>query len=134
MGMTEDEYKVFLEGISGKQSCAEMSGRQLEAALRAMRKNGFEEGPRRVREKEQGQATPAQLEYIKGMWQRCARNKSDEALAAFVNRIAHVKTLRFLTVYTARKVIPALREMSAKATVKAGFNPDTSAPLEARDG
>jgi hypothetical protein len=60
------------------------------------------------------------------MWQKCARNKSGRALLAFVNRIAGVKSLRFLTVRTAQKVILALRDM----TVKAGFDPDTSEPLD----
>ncbi|MDR0585360.1 MAG: regulatory protein GemA [Treponema sp.] len=125
MGLTDDAYRVFLEGIAGKQSCADMTERQLAAALRAMRRNGFDSAPRRATPIEQGQATVAQLEYIKGMWQKCARNKTDEALLALVNRIAHVKALRFLTVYTARKVILALRDMMARS----GFDPDTSASL-----
>jgi phage gp16-like protein len=136
MGLTDDAYRAFLEGITGKQSCADMTERQLAAVLRAMRKNGFEFLPRRVQPEEKGGAATAQLEYIKGMWQKCPRNKSDAALLALVNRIAHVKALRFLTVETARDVILALRDMMTKA----GFDPDTSEPLgpedqrEARDG
>jgi hypothetical protein len=126
-GLADDTYRAFLEGVTGKQSCADMSERQLAAVLRAMRKNGFAFLPRRVQPEEQGRATTAQLEYIKGMWQKCARNKSDAALLAFVNRIAGVKALRFLTVDTAKDVILALRDMMEKA----GFNPDTS---EARNG
>lgn len=126
MGFTDDEYRAFLEGITGKQSCADMTGRQLAAVLQAMRKNGFEQTPRRVQPEEQGLANAAQLEYIKGMWQKCARNKSEAALLTFVNRIAGVKALRFLTVRTAQKVILALRAMM----VKAGFDPDTSEGLD----
>jgi hypothetical protein len=122
MELTDDAYRAFIEGVSGKQSCADMTGRQLMAVLRAMRKNGFGYHDGRVKPSEKGLATMAQLEYIKGMWRKCARNKSDEALLAFVNRIAHVKALRFLTVYTAREVILALRDMM----LKAGFDPDTS--------
>jgi hypothetical protein len=129
MGLTDDNYRAFLEGITGRQSCADMTERQLEAVLRAMRKNGFDYIPRRVKPEEKGRATVAQLEYIKGMWQKCARNKNDAALLAFVNRVAHVKALRFLTVYTAREVILALRDMM----IKAGFDPDTSVPLEPRE-
>jgi hypothetical protein len=126
MALTEDAYRALLEGVTGKQSCADMTGRQLAAVLGAMRWNGFDGAPRRVRPDERGQATAAQLEYIKGMWQKCARNKSDAALLAFVNRIARVKSLRFLTVRTARNVILALRDMMAGA----GFDPDTSEPLD----
>jgi hypothetical protein len=125
MGLTDDGYRAFLGGICGKDSAADMSIRQLETALRVMRKNGFAGKPRRVMPEEKGGATLEQLEYIKGMWQKCARNKTDRALLAFVNRIAHVKHLRFLTVETAQKVILALRDMM----VKAGFDPDSSEPL-----
>jgi hypothetical protein len=135
MGLADDAYRAFLEGVAGKQSCADMSERQLAAVLRAMRKSGFAFLPRRVRPEERGGATLEQLEYIKGMWQKCARNKSGEALLVFVNRIARVKALRFLTVETAQDVILALRDMMTKAEAKAGLgiDPDTSEPLEPGD-
>jgi hypothetical protein len=63
------------------------------------------------------------------MWQKCARNKSDNALLAFVYRIARVRSLRFLTVHTAQKVILALRDMMKKA----GFDPDTSEALNGEE-
>ena len=122
MGMADDTYRAFLDGVTGKDSCSDMTIRQLESVLRVMRKHGFPLAPRRVRPEEKGAASVAQLEYIKGMWAKCARNKSGRALVAFVNRIAGVKTLRFLTPETAQKVILALRDMMEKA----GFAPDTS--------
>jgi hypothetical protein len=122
MGLSNEAYRAFLDGVCGRDSAAKMTVRQLEQALRAMRKNGFEQAPNRVKPEEKGGATPAQLEYVKGMWARCARNKSDKALAAFVKRIAGVDALRFLTVRTAKDVILALRDMM----IKAGFDPGTS--------
>jgi phage gp16-like protein len=75
MGLGDDDYKAFLEGITGKQSCADLTERQLAAVLRAMRKNGFDYAPRRVKPEEKGGASVAQLEYIKGrMSQRCGRS------------------------------------------------------------
>ena len=125
MGLSEEAYRAFLDGVCGRDSAAKMTVRQLEQTLKAMRKNGFEETPNRVKPEERGWATLEQLEYVKGMWAKCARNKSDAALLAFVDRIAHVQALRFLTVHTAQKVILALREMM----IKAGFDPDTSEAL-----
>jgi hypothetical protein len=121
MGMDESAYRAFLAGVCGRDSSAKMTLRQLEQALKAMRKNGFGQ-PTRVKPEEKGRATLEQLEYIKGMWAVCARNKSDEALTAFVKRIARVDALRFLNVDLAQKVILALRDMMAKA----GFDPGTS--------
>ena len=125
MALTDDAYRAFLEGTTGKQSCADMSVRQLEAVLRAMRRNGFEQKPCRVRPEEQGAATMAQVEYIKGMWEKCARNKSDEALNKMIKRIAAVDSIRFLNISGARKVILALRDMM----VRAGYDPDTSGEI-----
>jgi phage gp16-like protein len=125
LGMDDGAYRAFLGGICGKDSAVRMSIRELEAALRAMRKNGFDQKPRRVQPYEKGAATRQQLEYIKGMWAVCARNKSDAALLAFVKRIACVDALRFLDVDLAQKIILALRDMMEKA----GYNPDTSEKL-----
>lgn len=132
LGLTEDAYRAFLGGVvSGKESAGDMTVRQLEAVLRTMRRMGFPQTPRRVKPIEQGgMATPAQLEYIKGMWAVCARNKTDTALLAFVKRIAHVDALRFLSIDKAREVILALRDMM----VKAGFDPDTSAKVPDGEG
>jgi len=129
MGLADDAYRAFLEGVANRNSCADMTARQLEAVLRAMRKHGFPLAPKRVRPDEKGGASMAQLEYIKGMWAKCARNKSDEALLAFVERIARVKSLRFLTARSARDVIHALRNMTAKA----GRDPDTPEALDGKD-
>ena len=123
LGWDDAAYRAFLSGICEKESAADMNVKELNAALSAMRSLGFSaERPGRVRPDEKGWATCEQLEYIKGMWAVCARNKSEEALLKFVSRIAHVKALRFLEVETAKNVILALRDMMCKA----GYNPDTS--------
>ncbi|MDR0322349.1 MAG: regulatory protein GemA [Treponema sp.] len=122
LGMNDEVYRAFLDGHCGRDSAAKMTIRQLEKALKAMRTGGFEQSPSRVKPLEVGAATLDQLEYIKGMWVDCARNKSDTALTAFVKRICGVDALRFLDVELAQKVILALRDMMRKA----GFDPDTS--------
>ena len=125
MGLADDMYRALLAGVTGKQSCAEMDEKQLSDVLWAMRRNGFAQAPLRaprVQPEDKGRATLEQLEYIRGMWHTCARNKSDAALMAFVNRVSGVDGLRFLDVGLARKVILALRQMM----IKAGYDPDTS--------
>jgi phage gp16-like protein len=94
LGWDEEAYRAFLSGVCGKESAAAMSERELSAALGVMRRLGFTEKPRRVKPEERGDASLAQLEYIKGMWAVCARNKSEGALTAFVRRIAHVDAAR----------------------------------------
>jgi phage gp16-like protein len=119
LGLTEEAYRAFLGGVTGKQSCAEMDEIQLSDVLRTMRRNGFDQLPQATRKRQRtqpevkGMATPAQLAYIRGMWKKCARNKSEEALLAFVGRIAHVRTMHSLTTLGAKDVILALRKMQA---------------------
>ncbi|MDR1300971.1 MAG: regulatory protein GemA [Treponema sp.] len=120
LGMDDDTYRVFLSGVCGKDSAATMSEGELNQVLAGMRKLGFAPGPKGVRPEERGSATLAQLEYIKGMWHRCARNKSERALGVFVKRITGVDALRFLTVKTAQKVILALQDMQHQAEVLHG--------------
>jgi hypothetical protein len=127
LGFDDEAYRAFLEGVCGKSSSSKMTVRELEKTLKSMRSLGFSQSPNRVKPLDIGCATLAQLEYIKGMWQVCARNKSEEALLKFVKRIAHVQALRFLTENTAQPVILALRDMMFKA----GFDPDTSEKLTA---
>jgi phage gp16-like protein len=127
LGWDDEAYRAFLGGVCGKETAADMDGRELDAALSAMRKLGFTTPPRRVKPEERGGATLAQLEYIKGMWEVCARNKNEYALLKFVKRMARVDALRFLDVAAAREVILALRDMM----LKAGYDPDTSERLEA---
>jgi hypothetical protein len=128
MQLNEDAYRSILFGVSGKYSCTDMTIPQLKQALGVLENVGFvmSKKVKRVSEEEKGFASYAQLDYIKGMWQKCARNKSENAMLAFINRIAGVKTLRFLTGGTATKVILALRDMM----LKAGYDPNTSSVRE----
>ncbi|MDR1316551.1 MAG: regulatory protein GemA [Spirochaetales bacterium] len=120
-GLSDEGYRAMLEGISGKTGSRDMSIPQLEETLKALKSLGFSVRKKMpVREEDRGRATERQLAYIKGLWELCARVKTEAALAAFVKRIAHVPSLRFLTVYSARALIPALRDMAAKA----GCDPD----------
>jgi hypothetical protein len=120
-GMSDDDYRAMLNGATAKSSCADMTVPELESVLDALRRHGFARR-RRVTPDEKGFATYRQLEYIKGMWAVCARNKSDAALLAFVKRITGADALKELDIESARDVIHALRDMMAKA----GFDPDTS--------
>jgi len=117
LGWDEAAYRCFLAGAAdGVSSCADMTIRQLERALGGMRRCGFvTHHAGRVREEERGSASLEQLEYIKGMWRKCARNKSDAALGAMIKRIAHVDSIRFLDKEKARDVILALRDMMRQA-------------------
>ncbi|MDR2663796.1 MAG: regulatory protein GemA [Treponema sp.] len=121
MGLTDDAYRSLLRGASGKESCTAMTVPELERAVKALKAAGFRvEKKMPLKEAEIGGASAEQLSYLKGMWELAARVKTEQALAAFIRRIAHVDDIRFLDIYGAQKVILALRAM----LVKAGYDPD----------
>jgi hypothetical protein len=121
VGISEENYRLIIESISGKTSSADMNIPQLNETLKVLKSLGFSIKKKLpVKEEDNGRATGEQLAYIKGMWELCAREKTEEALARFIRRITHVSAMRFLTVHSAQAVILALRNMMRKA----GYNPD----------
>jgi len=121
LALTDDAYRALLQGVSGKDSCADMTIPQLEEAMKALRRAGFRVYKKLpLRPENIGEASRDQLEYIKGMWELVAKHKTERTLNAFIRRVAKVDNIRFLDVHSAQKVILALRAMM----VKAGYDPD----------
>ena len=119
-GLTEDAYRALLEGTTGKTSSTEMTITELESVLKALKGLGFQVKKMPLKTEEIGRATAEQLAYIKGLWELCARIKTEAALNAFIKRITGVSYLRWLDRKAAQKVILAVRDMA----VRAGCDPD----------
>ena len=121
IGLSDEDYRAVLESTAKKTSCSEMTLFELNEVLEAMKKLGFKVKKLETREEEIGwDASKAQMDYIKGMWECVARDKSDRALYKFIKRITGADHPRFMTVKDFQKVIIALRKMMADA----GLNPD----------
>ena len=121
IGLSDEDYRAVLESTAKKTSCSKMTLFELNEVLKAMKKLGFKVKKLETREEEIGwDASKAQMDYIKGMWERVARDKSDRALYKFIKRITGADHPRFMTAKDSQKVIIALRKMMADA----GLNPD----------
>ena len=121
IGLSDEDYRAVLESTAKKTSCSEMTLFELNEVLKAMKKLGFKVKKLETREEEIGwDASKAQMDYIKGMWELVARDKSDRALYKFIKRITGADHPRFMTAKGFQKVIIALRKMMADA----GLNPD----------
>lgn len=121
IGLSDEDYRAVLESTSKKSSCSEMSVFELNEVLKAMKKLGFKVKKMETREEEIGWDTSKeQMDYIKGMWELVARDKSDRALYRFIKRITDADHPRFMGAVEAQKVILALRKM----VMNAGLNPD----------
>lgn len=121
IGLSDEDYRAVLESTAKKTSCSEMTLFELNEVLKAMKKLGFKVKKLETREEEIGwDASKAQMDYIKGMWELVARDKSDRALYKFIKRITGADHPRFMTAKDSQKVIIALRKMMADE----GLNPD----------
>jgi hypothetical protein len=127
-GITDEAYRILLEGAAGVNSAAEIAYEdQFNAVMKAFENLGFKSWKKRGKTTSRPEwpdfwgCTEGQRAKIEVMWRTCARNPGDKALRAFVKRIARVDSPVFLRPDTARKVILALADMMRKA----GFDPDT---------
>jgi hypothetical protein len=127
-GITDEAYRILLEGAAGIGSAAEIAYEdQFNAVMKAFETLGFKSWKKQGKTTSRPEwpdtwgCTEDQRAKIDVMWKTCARNPSDRALRAFVKRIAHVDSPVFLRPHLARKVILALADMMRKA----GFDPDT---------
>lgn len=121
VGLSDEDYRAVLESTAKKSSCSDMAVFELNEVLKAMKKLGFRVKKLETKENEIGWDTSKeQLNYIKGMWELVARDKSDRALYHFIKRITGADHPRFMGAAEAQKVILALRKMM----VNAGLNPD----------
>lgn len=121
VGLSDEDYRAVLESTAKKSSCSDMTVFELNEVLKAMKKLGFRVKKLETKENEIGWDTSKeQLNYIKGMWELVARDKSDRALYHFIKRITGADHPRFMGAAEAQKVILALRKMM----VNAGLNPD----------
>jgi hypothetical protein len=124
-GIAEDAYRILLEGAAGVDSAAKLEFEyQFNAIMKAFENLGFKSTQRNGGKKTRPQwtdewgGTEDQRAKIEVLWQNCARNKSEKALRAFIKRIAHVDSPRFLNVQLARKVILALEAMARENAVR----------------
>jgi hypothetical protein len=127
-GITDEAYRILLEGAAGINSAAEIAFEdQFKAVMKAFENLGFKswkkQGKTNSRPKwpDTWGCTEDQRAKIEVMWKTCARNPSDKALRTFVKRIARIDSPVFLRPYLARQVILALEDMMRKA----GFDPAT---------
>lgn len=121
VGLSEEDYRAVLESTAKKSSCSEMTLSELDDVLKAMKKLGFKVKKLSTKENELGwDASKEQMDYIKGMWELVARDKSDRALYKFIKRITGADHPRFMRSIDSQKVITALRKMMADK----GLNPD----------
>ena len=112
LGLDEDTYRGLLTRVTGKASLRVMTNDELKAVLDDMRHKGAPRGRGQLAGPYAGKL---QALWISGWHLGVVRNKSDEALLAFVKGRTGIDHTRFLrNAADARKAVEALKGMLAR--------------------
>lgn len=122
--LSEEDYRGILNGCAGVNSSSEIKEwKQYFSVMAAFKKLGFnlskqKVDPQSVRHPDWLSAK--QEKYIRGLWTLVSREKSEQSLNSFVEKITGLGHVTWLLRSDASKVITALRKMA----VAQGINPD----------
>jgi hypothetical protein len=106
------QYRALLSGF-GVESSKDLTDGQAMALLATFNKMGYEPGAKYNKLVARGAdaATPRQLRYIEGLWEKTARDPSKNALRAFIKRLTQVDSIEWISRQQAHIVISALQKM-----------------------
>ncbi|MBW5893148.1 regulatory protein GemA [Pectobacterium polaris] len=114
--LDDDTYRQFLVNYAGVNSTRDMTERQLQQVLDAMKQLGFKvksTKPNKIT------ATDAQSKKIRALWLEMSdagyvRDSSERAINAYVHRITDVGRLEWLSTDQASRVIESLKQWQAR--------------------
>lgn len=123
LGLSDEVYREMLMQLTEKSSAKDLTGAERAFVLDFMRRKGFAHDALPdydARQAKLAAADQKSLEYIRGLWAEChelgeVRDPSAGALRSFVQRMAKVQALEWLTTSQATIVIEALKAMRDRA-------------------
>ena len=97
LGLDDDTYRAMLVRVTGKASTKDMTEAERNRVVEELRGKGFKPASKGLRKKLEGRyAAKLQALWIAGWNLGIVRDRTDEALIAFVQRQTHVDHVRFL--------------------------------------
>ena len=126
LSMDDDTYRAILQRIGKKASSADLTIPELEKVLEHLKRSGF-----KVRSKSKSVPKPAQAKpsrplaqdleskKIRALWLflhelGAVKNPSEEALAAYVKRIAGVDALQWISGEQAERLIETMKKWAMR--------------------
>ena len=126
LSMDDDTYRAILQRIGKKASSADLTIPELEKVLEHLKRSGF-----KVRSKSKSAPKPAQAKpsrplaqdleskKIRALWLflhelGAVKNPSEEALAAYVTRIAGVDALQWISGEQAERLIETMKKWAMR--------------------
>lgn len=120
--LDDDRYRALLNGITGKESCKDMTLSELNAVYRQLEKDGFVVKVK-VGKTTRKPVTNPQQAKIFAMWFQLADegkvSRKTSALNAFVKRQTGIETIDWIkTAEQAKPIIEALKSWKAREGLK----------------
>lgn len=117
LGLDEDAYRDILRRWGGVESSADLDPVAFEKVMIRMEQLGFRSTwqKRTFGYRHESMASPAQVNYIRTLWEKYQPEDTNEAgLNAWLTKYHHVSALRFVSAEKAQGVITALKKMVAR--------------------
>jgi hypothetical protein len=119
-GLKDEHYRLLLQNVCGVESAKDITtDKQIDELMRAFKGLGFDYEPvapfiKPAEEVPTIGGTKEQAHKIWELWRSKARTPTEKALRAFIKRIAHVDSPKFLNIELAQKIIIAINAMKGK--------------------
>lgn len=114
LGLDDDAYRDVLRRWGGVESSADLDAIGFHKVMIRFEQLGFRSiwTKRTFGDRHSSMATPAQIGFIRDMWEKYDPSDPDEThLNAWLFKFHQVSALRFLSAEKAKAVIPALKAM-----------------------
>ncbi|MEO1208267.1 MAG: regulatory protein GemA [Cyanobacteria bacterium J06638_20] len=121
LGLSDDDYRDFLEGVTAKRSAKGMDLSELNAVIQAFEKKGFKvkgegrrvKGKGKLSPKTRDKAKKTPVDKVRALWIRCyqagkVRERGDDALQKFCRTVTGVERVEWLKHHQAKQLIEIL--------------------------
>lgn len=120
LAMDDDSYRAMLKRVAGADSAKELPDWKLDNVIKELKRLGFKSA---VTKQNRTLADDAQSSMIRGLWLELSdmgvvRNRSEEALARYVKRMAKVDALQWLSTKQASNIIESLKAWIEREALK----------------
>lgn len=116
LGLSDDDYRAILLHEAGVDTSRNLDNDGFDAVMERFRTLGFKPtAAPPAYGRRAGMATPAQVAYIRSLWQDYTDGVGDDrSLGKWLQRTVKVSDLRFVSFGAARKATTGLRAMVEK--------------------
>lgn len=110
--LDDEDYRALLKAAAGVASAKELDKAGFDRVMECFEGLGFQSSRRpRTFGKRAGMATPAQVDYIRSLWQQFSGRDDEKSLNRWLEHWFGVSSLRFADSHVAGQALTALKAM-----------------------